>query len=281
MALRRTVIESEDQWKSFFSEQLCFRNKEIVASYAKKFCEDGYCDQSIRLLLENTPPGKPSPDLLALGIKPGHCLKMAGYFVPSQSVSVANNSVSGSKLKIPRPVLNLDATQVEFDQFCFEWKTYRSHYNIQPFELPSHLFYCGSEEVRKRIRIENPSFTTSTELTEAELIDTLKSIVLSRVSKIVHIKQFYSLVQNPGESCNNYLSKLQSKASCCGFSCLSCGKEASNQRVKEQFIIGLTHKTIQVALLKTESVSPGTPLESLLAEALTLEHLWKVCWPKH
>ena len=270
MALR---LESVDEWNAFFSEKLNLSATHAL-SYAQKLYEEGYCDQSVRLMLENTPSGQPSPALLTLGIKPGHCLRMAVYFLPKLS-GACDVSNQHSKLKIPRPLLNLDANQVEFDQFVFEWKTYRSHYNIPPNEFASHLFYCGNDEVRKRIRIEDPSFTTSNERSESQLIDVLKGIVLSKISKIVHIKQFYCLVQSSAESCNDYLAKLQSKASCCGFLCTHCGKEGSMDRVKEQFIIGLANKAIQTALLKTESVCPGTTLERLLAEALTLEQTLK------
>ena len=138
-------------------------------------------------------------------------------------------------------------------------------------DIPSHLFYCGNDDVRKRIRIECPVFTTAAHLSENDLLEILKSIVLSKVSKIVHVKQFCSFRQNRNESCSEYLARLQTKASCCGFLCTSCSEPSTNERVKEQFIIGLVNETIQTVVLKTESVNTGTSLDKLLSEALTLE----------
>ena len=261
MALQDS-IETVAEWEEFFVKKLKLSTSTAQA-YATSLFNEGYCEETVRRVLENTPPDQPSPTLSKLGIKAGHCLKMAVHMLPNQSSS----SDHRSKIKIPRPTLTLDVNQVDFDQFCFEWRTYRTHYNIRSNEIASHLFYCGDEEVRKRIRLEKPSFTSSSEHTETELINILKGIVLSKVSKIVHIKQFYGLQQNTNESCNNYLIRLQTKASCCGFDCEPCAKE----RLKEQFIIGLAHKTIQTALLKTESIKPGTSLDVLLREALTLE----------
>jgi hypothetical protein len=270
MALQDS-IETVAEWESFFVKKLKL-SVSTAQSYAQLLYNEGYCGQTVCRVLENTPPDQPSSTLSQLGIKAGHCLKMAVHFLPNQSASIGTSSSDHrSKIKIPRPTLILDVNQVDFDQFCFEWKTYRTHYNIRSNEIASHLFYCGNDEVRKRIRLEKPSFTSSSEHSETELINILKGIVLSKVSKIVHIKQFYGLLQNTNEPCNDYLIRLQAKASCCGFNCEPCGKE----RLKEQFIIGLAHKTIQTALLKTESIKPGTSLDELLREALTLEQSLK------
>ena len=44
-----------------------------------------------------------------------------------------------------------------------------------------------------------------------------------------------------------------------------------NVRVKEKFVIGLRNHVIQTHLIKTESIHPGTPLNQILTEAVTLE----------
>ena len=239
--------------------------------YADLLVKEGYCGQTIGHVLTHSTPGIPSPTLLKLGFKAGHCIKIAMAFVPPVSSPVPESSRQILKVKIPRPTLALNIDQVDFDQFKFEWSNYRMHYNISGNDIASQLLYCGNEEVRHRIRIEKPTFITPNHHTESELLDVLKSIVLSKVSSIVHVKQFHDLYQKTGESCSEFLSRLQTKASCCSFECRSCSDSNASQRIKEQFIIGLENEKIHQEILKTESVHPGTSLQQLLAEAVTLE----------
>jgi hypothetical protein len=274
MALRTDAdIKSQRDWKKFFSTELELDN-EIAKKYADVLYDEGYCRETICHLFNHSTPGVPPPSLLELGIKAGHCLKMALHFTPDHNAG-NSTSRSTSKIKVPRPVLTLDVNQVDFDQFCFEWKTYRMHYNITGSDISSQLFYCGNEDVRRRIRIEEPEFITPKKYSEPELLNILKDIVLSKISRIVHIKQFHDLCQKSNEPCTDFLSRLQTKASCCGFACTSCGKSSAIERIKEQFIVGLDNEIVHRAIIKTESVEPGTSLQQLLAEAVTLEQSMK------
>ena len=270
MALQVNELVTDQEWEEFLINELRIP-KDTAQTYAASLANEGHCRESITHLLTFSTPGQPSPLLTQLGIKVGHCLKLAAHFTPVASqISTSTTSSHNVKLKIPRPVITLDATQTDFDQFCFEWKSYRSHYQLTEHDIASHLFYCGNEDVRKRIRIEKPSFIASTQHSEGELLQFLKDIVLSKTSKIVHIKQFRDIRQSTTESSDEFLSKLQLKASCCSFLCNFCGEEIAKDRIKEQFILGLSNTTIQTAILKTESVNPGTSLDKLLAEAMSM-----------
>ena len=273
MALRTDT--SEEEWTEFFGTTLGIRLA-LAKEYAQVLSDDGYCMTTVKHLLIHATPGVPCSTLLELGIKAGHCLKMALHFNPEGSNKESPNTNSSYfKLKIPRPMLSLDINQIDFDQFKFEWSTYRDHYHIQQKDIASQLFHCGNEEVRKRVRLEQPYFTKSGHFTEPELLDCLKDVVLSKVSRIVQIKQFHDLLQKPSEPCNDYVSRLQAKASCCGFICKLCNGDLTLERVKEQFVVGLNNRSVQTAILKTESVKPDTPLKSLLSEAITLEQSMK------
>lgn len=277
MALRTDdSSESEPKaWIDLFSTKLGMQ-LETARKYAHVLSNDGYCMETMKHLLSHSMPGVPCTTLLELGIKAGHCLKMALYFNPERSNNESSDTNNSPiKIKIPRPLLSLDINQVDFDQFKYEWNTYRTHYHIKQKDVASQLFYCGNEDVRKRVRLEQPCFTTPGKYTESELLNFLKDIVLSKVSRIVQIKQFHDLLQKPSELCNEYVARLQAKASCCGFVCKLCSGDLTLERVKEQFVVGLSNKLIQTAILKTESVKPDTPLKCLLSEAITLEQSMK------
>ena len=71
------------------------------------------------------------------------------------------------------------------------------------------------------------------------------------------------------------MNKLETKATCCKFTCKHCNQPNSDERIKELFIIGLNDKLIQTAIIKTESITPGTSLKALLHEATALEQSMK------
>ena len=155
----------------------------------------------------------------------------------------------------------MDISQIEFDQFIFEWGVYKRHYNISETNVASHLLYSCDAKVRQRLRIDQPDFVQHS-YTESELLGIICNIVLSKTSYIVHIKEFYEIVQADSETCLEFLNRLEIKASCCNFKCEHCDKTSINSRVKERFIIGLKDTRIQTAIIKSESVTPGTPLKN-------------------
>ena len=77
--------------------------------------------------------------------------------------------------------------------------------------------------------------------------------------------------QTPHEKCKDFLRRLQIKAASCNFICDSCKSSTKEKRIKEKFILGINNKTIQTHILKTESIKPGTPLNQIVTEAITLE----------
>ena len=268
-----TEIKTEKQWLNFFSDDIGLPATEAT--------------QCANTFLVKTLSGEDVIDLLATAeikdnnifdITMGQLTKTKRWLKNAQlccSVNTpdlnnrSNNSIAAGP-KIPRPNITMDIGQIEFDQFIFEWEVYKNHYGISGNQLASHLLYSCSPEVRQRVRIEHPDFIQNS-YSEEQLITIISNIVLSKTSEIVHIKEFYDIIQNDNESCVEFLGRLEAKASCCNFKCEKCNQVTSNTSIMERFIIGLKNKLIQTAILKTESVTPRTSLKKLLYEALTLE----------
>ena len=112
---------------------------------------------------------------------------------------------------------------------------------------------------------------TATIYSEDELLDAIKDIVLSKVSRMTHIKKFSMLKQEQNESCEDFFSRLQTMATCCGFNCKHCNRSNVAERVREKFVLGLKDKHLQTTILRTETYKPDTPLSKLVEEAITLE----------
>ena len=213
--------------------------------------------------------GLTEPGFLSqLNMSLGHQLELKARFCPPNNTP----QVRPASNKVPTPTVRMDISQVEFDQFRFEWECYKGHYNIG-YNSATSLFFCCSEEVRLQLRISQSSDIL--QWTENTMMEAIKEIVLSKVSPIVHVKQFMELKQEENEQVQKYLQRLQAKASCCNFLCRSCSCSNAEERVREKFILGLKDSVIQKSALKTESVSPNTPLAKLLAEAVLLEQSTK------
>jgi hypothetical protein len=132
------------------------------------------------------------------------------------------------------------------------------------------LYLCAPEEKQDQI-IAQMGTKNISEWDENILMNTIRDVVTTKLSPIVHIQKFHSMVQKESESCNDFLQRLRSKASSCEFVCPHCDRNISEEHVKHKFVLGLNNKDIQKAALKTESTHPGTPLSKLLNETLTIE----------
>ena len=202
--------------------------------------------------------------------------KMLQHYIKSSlaestAVTSSSHQSDGPISKIPRPMVKMNSTQMEFDQFLFEWDKYKLHYHLHGDQAATNLFFCCSENVRQHIRTKQSCLGNHSKWAEHELLDIIKDIVTSKVSPIVHIQEFMNMKQNDGERCQDFFRRLEVKASCCDFFCPTCNASNLSNRVKEKFILGMRHHAIQTQLLKTESIHPNTPMCNILTEAITLE----------
>ena len=165
----------------------------------------------------------------------------------------------------------MESTQLQFEQFLFEWREYKKHYGLSRQQASTTLFFSCSEEIRTRIRTRQKILGLEDACDESDLLNLIKEITTSRMSPIVHIRAFLQMKQEESESCEDFKRRLELKASCCEFLCDTCQTSNIEKRVKEKFILGLKNKAIQTQVLKTESMRPGTPLNIILTEANTLE----------
>ena len=263
MALRTGLMNISDpeEWRQFFIEELHL-SSELAESYSEEFASQNITGKNIVV-------GLAEPGFLnQFNLSVGHQLELKTIFNPAIKVEPSSMIAPRPHNKIPTPVVNMNISQMEFEQFRFEWEKYKEHYQIT-HNVATSLFFCCSEEVRQQIRIIQAA--RSLAWTEETLMDAIWQTVLSKVSPIVHIKQFFELKQESHETVQQYLQKLQAKASCCGFHCRTCKSSSIDDRVREKFILGLRDTVVQRSVLKTESITPDTPLSKLLTEATTIE----------
>ena len=257
MALRN--IRTSEEWQSFFQEELQL-SPDISKSYGEELASQNITGANIGI-------GLAEPGFLnQFNMTVGHQLELKTKF--RIEVKTEFTGSSGPINKVPIPTVEMDITRIQFDQFKYEWEKYKEHYKIYQ-NVATSLFFCCSEKVRQQIRIIQA--TQNLTWTEQSLMDAIRNTVLSKTSAIIHVKQFLEVKQEDSESVQHFLQRLQTKASCCEFSCHVCHSSNFEERVKEKFILGLRDTLIQRSVLKTESVTHRTPLSKLLTEAITIE----------
>ena len=269
MALRNQEnepISTKDEWIEFFQTKMKFSLKSCT-KYAEYLVREEFTGDVLEDCIED-PDMKSNLDMLM-----GEYKKLKSYITSfsSNTPQHLRTASHGPVSKIPRPEIKMDSSQLEFDQFVFEWQKYKIHYRLQSDQASTNLFFCCSNDLRTHIRTKQSCLGSVDNWKEDELLKLIKEIATSKVSSIVHVQEFMKMNQNPNERCQDYLRRLQVKASCCEFKCSSCSASNVSDRVKERFIIGLKNNTIQTHVIKTESIQPGTSLDKILTEAITLE----------
>ena len=264
-------VSSELEWVSFFTQTMRF-TPASAAKYARYLSAEGFTGDVLEECITD-------PEMKGeIGMLMGEYKKLVGFVRQFSQLSLAKTSAPSTSYAPPerisnisRPSIKMDSTQLEFDQFEFEWNRYKLHYHLSADQAATNLFFCCTEDVRQHIRTRQDHLSSSGNWTEHELMELIQDIATSKISPIVHVQQFLNTKQNVDEKCQDYLRRLQVKASCCNFTCSSCNSSNANERFKEKFIIGLRNHVIQTHLIKTESIQPGTPLRKILTEAVTLE----------
>lgn len=193
--------------------------------------------------------------------KYGHRTKIIRKALGTSRKEVISVINPGNKeIAIPRPSVSKGVTQLEFEQFLYEWKQFKDHYNFSSAEeLERQLIFCCAKEVRAKIR---EGRDLSAVYSEDELLNVIKDIVLTKVSRMTNIKKFLLAKQEISESCEDYFSRLQTMATCCEFKCKNCNRSTAPERVREKFVLGLKDRNLQTTILRTETHKPDSPSDS-------------------
>ena len=208
MALRTEngePISSESEWRSFFQETMKFPSGSAI-KYSSYLSAEGFTGDVLEECITD-------PDMKEnIGMLMGEYKKLAGFIrqfnqmsITSAHTSLPSQTPHERISNIPRPTIKMDSTQLDYDQFVFEWNRYRLHYHLSADQAATNLFFCCSEDIRQHIRTRQEHLGSTNNWAEHELLELIKDIATSKISPIVHVQQFMNLKQNPDEKCQDYL----------------------------------------------------------------------------
>ena len=189
-------IETKDEWTNFLVTNCKIPLKEATISANVLITKNLSLIDVVDLIFTVE-----VRDENVFGLSMGHLLKIKRW-IQNNCVNVNTNPTlpaSGPTVhyngpKVDRPKIDMNVTLIEWDQFCFDWSMFKDHYKISPADTVSHLLFCCEKTVRQRLRIDIPNFNESS-YTEEQLLEIISNIVLTKTSRIMHIKNFYDTSQ--------------------------------------------------------------------------------------
>ena len=197
MALRSknfSNIVTQADWQKFFLDEL-----ETTSEEARQYADEFHAS---KLTGKNIGTGLAKPEFLNhVSIPYGLALELEAIFTVKVKPEPQPSQNKSSRLdKVPRPTIGMNISQLAFDQFRFEWAKYKQHYQLSSQDVSTSLFFCCDDEVRRQIRILQTPDEDASSWTEQKLFDIIQGIVLSKMSPIVHVKQFLEIKQESNES---------------------------------------------------------------------------------
>ena len=261
-------ITTEESWRVFLEQT---EIPSITAKkYAKSFVNNEITGKLLLQLIENIEFRE------LLGLKDIHYFKLLVAVQLEREreqcmQQAQTHSKNNSSLKLTPPTITVNCSVREHQLFLFNWNIYKQHLKLGPEEAVRALYFLCPKDIQNNVVSRMGGTVDQFNWEETTLLETIKDIVTTKLSPIVHVQNFHKLTQHENETLNQYLQRLQYQASCCNFACPHCKKDISEEHVKQKFILGMHDKKIKTQTLQKESSHPGTPLSVLLNEALVIE----------
>ena len=165
------------------------------------------------------------------------------------------NRGTRSRVKAPeRPDVDLGFSETQWAFFQDEWNLYKRRADLQDNQLKDELRACCSKELRRTL-FDFVGSSTIDALTEAELLEKIKSTAVIGKNKAVHRKEFYELVQAPEEQLNRFVAKLKAKAERCNFTMVCSANNCDQvnnygeEMMKDRLTTGMYDKDVQTEVL--------------------------------
>ena len=182
------------------------------------------------------------------------------------SIKVEPESSTKIKTAAKAPIIKIEMSNPDFRKFKIDWQIYKDMVNLHSSQVNSHLYSACESDVQKALISTTSDFLR---LPEAELLDEIEKVVTRRSNPMVHRVAFGNLYQAEGENVKDFVRRLQSAATDCEFSCVSCKYNLGDVHIMDQLIRGMYDKRLQADVL-AKAASLRT-LESILNHAEAFE----------
>ena len=180
---------------------------------------------------------------------------------------------SRSKAKPSRPTCEADLDEMSWDIFLDNFNRYKKMANLQNNEeICLELREACSSDVNKSLyQYIGVTDLNAASLTEAELLEHIKSVAVKPIHPEVHRWNFNGLTQNEAEPVAQFVGRLKGEAALCRFTVkCSCDRDVSyaEEMISQRMICGLVNTEHQSKLL-----SEAKDLDTLLKKVQRITSL--------
>ena len=189
---------------------------------------------------------------------------------PLDSTDVRHRS---SKAKPSRPKVESDLDEMSWEIFLDNFNRYKKMANLQDnAEICLELREACSNDVNKSLyQYIGVTDLNADGLTEAMLLEHIKSVAVKPIHPEVHRWNFNGLAQNEGEPVAQFVGRLKGEAALCRFTVkCPCGRDVSHaeEMISQRLICGLVNTEHQSKLL-----SEAKDLDTLLKKVQRITSL--------
>ena len=176
------------------------------------------------------------------------------------SANLATNGGSKKPEKFPRPSIDLDSTAEAWQEFHTSWLQYKDEYGLTGKAYTRQLYACCSQDLATSL--SRTTGGTHFDLTESQLINTIKNLAVRYQNPAVHVQEFLGLNQQPDEGVRHFLARLRGVATRCNFE-MKCGQGCDGMVsycdtvIRFKLIAGLSCSDIKEDILSTDDYIPG------------------------
>ena len=156
--------------------------------------------------------------------------------------------------KLDRPEIGEEMDEGDWAHFLFRWEQYKGGCSLDGDQVVYHLYSCMEGSVSKKVH-QN---TQGAKLTEEELLEMVKDMVVKKKNEIVLLTRFMRLNRKKGEVMSDWISRVKGEAELCIFEVMcECGCQQSlkykDRMVASVLVAGINDGEWQEKLLQLES----------------------------
>ena len=128
--------------------------------------------------------------------------------------------------KLPRPKLEAEISETEFQFFENKWERYKRSTNLEGQGLIDQLWECASEDLQLQCHGAGADHNTS----EKDLLALLRLCSIRAQNNLVNIVEFLNMKQEADEPITKFITRVKCQAKVCHFS-MQCPKRGCDQEV--------------------------------------------------
>ena len=176
----------------------------------------------------------------------------------SAQQAAAGTGASAKVEKLPRPKLEEEISDSDWNYFCAEWARYKRSVKLSGQEIVDQLWATMSPDLKRQCHDHGASTENTT---EDQLLPLMKAFATRGQNKLCNIVHFLNLKQEEGEPIAKFISRVRGEAKTCEFK-IKCSKVGCSQensyadKLSAHVVVrGLNDLDIQEDVLKLAATS--------------------------